>query len=529
MHFFIMPEFKVKGTSHDFKTVDSRSLLKGSIVHSTYKTKESVEKGINKDDKTVNEYASGIITNTEKEAASTSSRAVKNYSVKKFKERRTRKRNIKNEQQVFDRSVNESSRAIDKSTKDTKNVANNVKNVKRFKTTRTKKAEQSMKQMLNAQKQAFKQKQMMKKAKNSAKRSSYAAKETIKTTYIVIKQVVKALSSIPFIGWAIGGMITLVVLMFFMTSMTYLNNSTVITEMDNQLVSEEVLQYNIITKKYADQYGIGEYVDLIQAVMMQESQGKGTDVMKVSESDYNTKYPHEPDSIKEAEYSIDCGVHKLADCIKQAKVSSPTDMKPIYLALQGYNYGSEYIDWAVKNFGGYSEANAETYSDNKKKELKVKKFGDKQYVAHVMRYYNRGNGDIVKVAQQEIGNKGGQKFWSWYGFKSRVEWCACFVSWCGDKSNLIATNKMPKFASCQEQGIPWFKKESQWAKKGAYPMKGYIIFFDWQGDGVSDHVGIVEYVEGDVIHTIEGNSNDVCKRNTYRVSDSVIYGYGIIK
>ena len=39
--------------------------------------------------------------------------------------------------------------------------------------------------------------------------------------------------------------------------------------------------------------------------------------------------------------------------------------------------------------------------------------------------------DIVAVALSQVGNVGGQPYWSWYGFSSRVEWCACFVSWCG--------------------------------------------------------------------------------------------------
>lgn len=120
-------------------------------------------------------------------------------------------------------------------------------------------------------------------------------------------------------------------------------------------LSGEVLSYTTTIEKYAKQYEISEYVPLIQAVMMQESGGKGTDPMQSSECIYNTKYDKRPNGIKESEYSIDCGVHYLADCLKQAKVSDPYDMSHISLALQGYNFGNEYIDWAVEHFDWESD------------------------------------------------------------------------------------------------------------------------------------------------------------------------------
>lgn len=50
--------------------------------------------------------------------------------------------------------------------------------------------------------------------------------------------------------------------------------------------------------------------------------------------------------------------------------------------------------------------------------------------------YGTGNSDIVNVAISQIGNVGGEPYWSWYGFESRVEWCACFVSWCANECRL---------------------------------------------------------------------------------------------
>jgi cell wall-associated NlpC family hydrolase len=138
-----------------------------------------------------------------------------------------------------------------------------------------------------------------------------------------------------------------------------------------------------------------------------------------------------------------------------------------------------------------------------------------------------GSSDIVEVAASQVGNVGGQPYWSWYGFGSRVEWCATFVSWCANECGYIETGIIPKFAACQTQGIPWFKDRGQWAERGYAPQPGDIIFFDWGRDGVSDHVGIVESCDGTTVHTIEGNSGDACNRRTYNVNSPSICGYGL--
>lgn len=118
---------------------------------------------------------------------------------------------------------------------------------------------------------------------------------------------------------------------------------------------------------------------------------------------------------------------------------------------------------------------------------------------------------IVSVALSQLGNEGGELFWSWYGFESRVEWCACFVSWCADQCGYLDSGQIPKFAGCGI-GVDWFKEHDQWLDGGETPSSGMIIFFDWNDedgqDGWSDHVGIVEKVENGYVYTIEGNSGD---------------------
>ena len=138
-----------------------------------------------------------------------------------------------------------------------------------------------------------------------------------------------------------------------------------------------------------------------------------------------------------------------------------------------------------------------------------------------------GSQDIVQVAKQQIGNIGGQPYWSWYGFTSRVEWCACFVSWCAEQCGYIQAGIIPKFASVNQEGVPFFKAIGLWKDGGYSPKGGDIIFFDWENDGTADHVGIVEKTENGIVYTIEGNTTgDMCKQNEYNVDSSVILGYG---
>ena len=303
---------------------------------------------------------------------------------------------------------------------------------------------------------------------------------------------------------------------------------------NSESLSDEVLAYTSVMQQYASQYGIPEYVSAIQAIMMQESGGRGTDPMQCSESPYNTRFSHSPGSITDSNYSIEVGVQTFADCISQAGCSSPQDMDKLKLAWQGYNYGNGYIGWALQR-GGYTEANVLQFSQEQAASHGWSSYGDPEYVPHVMRYYSGGSlfaglfgsQQIVSVAMGQIGNSGGQKFWSWYGFDSRVEWCACFVSWCADQSGLIASGNVPKFSLCRD-GVSWFQGKNKWQSGGTTPTAGMIIFFDWDHDGTSDHVGIVEKYEGGRVYTIEGNSSDQVRQRNYAVDYASIIGYGVI-
>lgn len=153
--------------------------------------------------------------------------------------------------------------------------------------------------------------------------------------------------------------------------------------------------------------------------------------------------------------------------------------------------------------------------------------------AAVLYGINYSDDQIVTVALTQIGNVGGQPYWSWYGFDSRVEWCACFVSWCANECGYIDTGVIPKYAGCVN-GVQWFKDRGQWIDGSSEPAAGMIIFFDWDNrgssgpqDGLSDHTGIVQKVENGIVYTVEGNSGDSVRINQYAVGHYEILGYGV--
>lgn len=169
----------------------------------------------------------------------------------------------------------------------------------------------------------------------------------------------------------------------------------------------------------------------------------------------------------------------------------------------------------------------------------------KEYLAELLKEENNplwasvlygisySDNQIVTAALSQVGNVGGEPYWSWYGFDSRVEWCACFVSWCANECGYIDTGIIPKFAGCVN-GVQWFQERGRWTDGSEEPEPGMIIFFDWDNkgqsgpqDGLADHVGIVEKVENGIVYTVEGNYGDRCKINEYEIGHYEILGYGV--
>ena len=368
-------------------------------------------------------------------------------------------------------------------------------------------------------------------AKMAVKASQTATKAAIATGKLAAKAAAtaakaaaaagKALASaLAAGGWVVVLILVIIVLFGGALCLVGAGNANAV-----EPVSEEVQAYEPLITKYAREHGIQEYVELIKAVMMQESGGRGGDPMQCSECGYNDQYPG---GITDPEYSINIGIRYLADCLHAAGVTSPMDLEHIKLGLQGYNLGAGYITWALENYGGYTQANAQEFAN-----LHGGSYGDVSYVPNVLRYYpfgriptGAGNSNIVNVAASQIGNVGGQPYWSWYGFSGRVEWCACFVSWCADQCGYIDAGIIPKFSYVPD-GVAYFQSKGQWQDGSYTPKAGDIIFFTWSGDGSADHVGFVENATDGTVNTIEGNTTDSCARRSYPLGGYMILGYGV--
>lgn len=133
---------------------------------------------------------------------------------------------------------------------------------------------------------------------------------------------------------------------------------------------------------------------------------------------------------------------------------------------------------------------------------------------------------FLNIARGEIGYKergnNNTKYGVWYGINPGA-WCAMFISWVAAQVGILGT-KIPKYAGCGT-GYNWFKKKGLITKN---PKPGYIGFLT-STSGTSSHTFIVEKVEGTKITTIEGNLDNVVKRNTRYTTDKNILGFGIVK
>ena len=243
-------------------------------------------------------------------------------------------------------------------------------------------------------KQAFQSMRAAREAKRAAMRSVQTAKQSKKTAQATAKGI-KAMAEAAahavkaaFAALMAGGgtvFVILILIVGIIGGAAFIGSSQ-----SSEPLSAEVLAHTQVIQRYASEFGIPEYVSVIQAIMMQESGGRGTDPMQASECPYNTQYPNTPGAIQDADYSIKVGVQYYADCVREAGCKSPQDMDKLKLSLQGYNYGNGYISWAIRNHGGYSEANALQFSQEQAAAHGWSGYGDPEYVPHVLRYYSGG-------------------------------------------------------------------------------------------------------------------------------------------
>ncbi|MFC0234344.1 lysozyme family protein [Vagococcus entomophilus] len=295
-----------------------------------------------------------------------------------------------------------------------------------------------------------------------------------------------------------------------------------------------VSKWRDLAQKYCDQNNISKYVNLVLAIIWEESGGdsqKNPDIMQSSESAGH--------KITNPEESIQAGTKLLASLIKQGKDDQVLDIA----VLQAYNYGSGFLDWLKEKNFKYSFETGKNYAAEKAKSKTIAyanpiaekmgyswryAYGNMFYVKLVTQHITQETGELVNIAKKEVGMSNGSKYWEWFGYNGRIEWCQIFVSWVANQAGYDADGLILKTASCITE-VDYLKKNARYkeAVSGYIPKSGDLIFFDWSGTRTGkDHVGIVEYSDGKTVQTIEGNSSDMVKRNTYNINDINISGYG---
>lgn len=548
-----MNDIKTKGNAKDIRVLDKSADLASRMKRGLIKSKDTAKNLKDDGKESSEEYAQDNIMYTAEDVTRKTAQATKNTVKKSYDGGKRAVREIKEKRRSAD-SIKQTAKSTGKATAKTlkrniktagESAKKSIKTAERTSRTTIKTAKQAEKTAKQTAKAAKKSAQMA--AKKSAEAAKAAAKGAVKTVKVAVRVTIAAVkatiaavkglvAAIAAGGW-VAVVIILVITMVALIvgsgfglfysggghSESGLDMQTAITEINNEYLNkiEEI--------KSSNEHDVLE---------MSGSRAVWTDVLAV----YSAKIACDPENPQEVA-TMDSGKLDM--------------LKEIFWDMNVIDYRTETLDDTVitetdDGNGNISETE-ETQErvhlyitvSHKAVEEMASEYGftDEQnsQLSELLDERNKGlwdqflygirgaNGDIVAMALTQIGNVGGEPYWSWYGFSSRVEWCCCFVSWCADKCDYIETGVIPKFAGCAP-AVEWFRERNEWQDNTYTPKAGDIIFFDWQENGLTgtaDHVGIVEKVENGIITTVEGNTGDSCAERHYAVGHFEIFGFGL--
>ncbi len=479
----------------DFKGKSIKTLNKRNIASSKYKenlfdikekdNESSVsEYGSNKIEYASN-YAAKRFVNRSKKIGNKSVRTTKNNmiklknKVKLLKEKLAKKRTIKKSSKVAVKGATKASKKVVKETvKTPKRIVNNLKRL--VKTT---------------------------------KAVIKVTIKTIKTIVIGTKAIISALIAVGWIVVVIIIVICVIALLLNSVFGIFLSSentgdktmSSVISDLDNELAEKITTIQN---DNPHDDYVLNlnrtdwKYILSIYTVIVANGDN-ATDVITVNENKANI--------LKDVFWKMNIVTYNIGE--EQDEFGNIK--KILYINIDGKTVNDMITEYSLNQV-----------QQKQMNELLSDKYEDMW--SNVVYGGSIGNSNVVDIALSQVGNIGGEPYWRWYGFNSRIEWCAVFVSWVYNQAGYLNI-AVPKFSTCHPQGVPWFKTFGLWREKGYVPKSGDIIFFDWEQDGHTDHVGIVEKSDGKDIYTVEGNSRDAVKKKKYSINSKYIYGYGIPK
>ena len=538
-----MADIKTRTTKKDIKIFDKASTV-GDKMKSTYvRTKNNAENLADDGHNSPTDYAENNIRSAVENVTKDTARGVKNTTKSAYKKGRELYRTHKDIKQAKN-TVDQTAKTVKTTGKQTtKTLQHSVKTTK--KTVKT--AEQTSKAAIKTSKAAAKTaKEAAKASAKAAKAAAQAAKAAARATVAAVKIAAKAavaavkaiiagvkalVAAIAAGGWVAVVIIIVICLVALLIACfgIFFSGEDTGTGITMQTAVDEI---NTEYQAKIDEIKSSNTHDVVEISGLNPT---WKDVMAVyaAKTSFDPDNPQEvasmDESKKELLKTVFWDMNVISSSTASKTVSVPTETVDgngnITVTYTSVTKTYLYITISHKTPSEMATTYGFTSQQNEMlTELLSDEFAD--LWSSVLYGISGGSKKIISVAVMQIGNSGGQPYWSWYGFGSRVEWCACFVSWCANECGYIDAGIIPKFASC-DVGMTWFKDHSRWQSNTYTPREGDIIFFDWDSDGLANHVGIVEKVEDGKVHTIEGNSSDACKRLQYNSVDSRILGYGV--
>lgn len=540
----ILADIKIKKKENTtVKTINKSSVASQRMKETILSAKNNTQENYSNNEDNITEYGSNKINNVIRTGTNETVYQFNKYGKKSYQETKNNVIIGKRKIDVYKNKIAKEklSRQAEKKLKSRiKAKGKTIKNAKNTAKKAIKTSENTIKNTKKATKAAVKTAQRTAKMiKASAKAAAKAAKITIKAIIHAIKAIIAATKAlIAFLmagGWIVVFIIIVVCLIGLLVSSVFgiffssedtgnieqpKTMNVVISELNQEFINKITqIQKENPYNEYDITSNRAEWKDVLAVYSAKVNGGDNSnELVTLNEEKINT--------LREIFWEM--------NEITFTKDEESHEQVIFHLTWTEYKtvtYTKLHININSKSV----EEMADKYNFNEEQRKQLEELLKDEYSnmwASVIYGTSVGSSDIVSVAASQIGNIGGQPYWSWYGFDSRVEWCACFVSWCANQCGYIEAGIIPRFAGCQSEGVQWFKTCGLWKDRGFSPKPGDIIFFDWIDkdtgvrDGSADHVGIVEKVENGRVYTIEGNSSDSCCRRDYDINSLDILGYG---
>ena len=525
-----MPDIKTrKKDAETIKKYDRKNMLRGNIKNQIINTKERTTRLLENNENNNEQYAQNTIEqnikNTTRYGIKKSNQIGKKSAKKSAISIKQAKQQFKNAREIINKM--KQAEKIEGTIKETNRTIKTAKNTNKV---AIKTINKSTNASINATRKTAK------KSKKIAEKIAKGTKSIIKKTINVSKAMVMAIKGMITFLLAGGWVAVVVVIIICMLGMAFNFIKGIFfpdaINVDTHLMSNIVNEVNVdFMNKIKEIQKAEEY----EECKMHSNRAKWKDIFSIyavevlnqpQGENIDSLYDMMKSKVKEIFWKMHTITFRVEETEKDIEYINDDGTKRIEKKMVKVLYidvSSKTLEEMMNEYNFIEEQKSQVA------ELQKDEFNEvwKEVLSNSL----LGSQSIVDVAKTQIGNVGGEPYWSWYGFEARVEWCACFVSWCANECGYIDSGAIPKFAECQEHGVEWFQGCGLWQDRtsGYEPKAGDIIFFDWMDkhDGSSDHVGIVEKCENETVYTIEGNTKgDCCKQNEYNINSEVIMGYG---